>query len=205
MKFDDTILGLYDKSLFEKLDRVFKDKVVHAPVDEAIKEYYKKLNTVKKEIELPFISFWRVTTNLDIWSRYSESHLRRGRVLRHDKESGDQTRLQTLPVILNYNIDIWARERFVLDQMISELVFYLTEEPNLYIPVTDVDCPYIFTMRITGNEDNTDITEFDERQKLYRMTLLVEVPEARLFRERPENVPVGIDIDIRVKDKLDKS
>ena len=183
-------LSIYDDALGKKLKKLFPN-VVGASTDEAF-----SASEDKGKVKLPLISFYRISNPIDTQT-YNMPEAFRGRVLKRSEFDGDVG--MTLPVLITYQIDIWATSRRICDEIFTELVFYLIRNPNIQISVPKQSSPQDFAMVLQDTENSTELSEFDTIGRIYRSTLTYEV-SGKLFYNKSKPVPLVREFDINIKD-----
>ena len=186
-------LEQFDKALERKLKEVFEN-VLMAPPDDA----FARSNKAGK-VNLPLITAYRMSNNIE-WAYYNQHAAFRGQrtgiVFKDTPDTTPEERYevldryrvsQTLPVNINYQIDIWAQLRQYADDIFRELTFYLMHFPNLYVDIPSSDNPLVFSLNLTDVDTSTDY-EFDDTNTIHRYTLTYEIPHAQIFME-PTPVP----------------
>ena len=186
-------LEKFDLALERKLKEVFEN-VLMAPPDDAFARSNKE-----GKVKLPLITAYRMSNNIE-WAYYNQFATFRGQAtglrFKDDPNSSPEERYeildkyrlsQTIPVNINYQIDIWAQLRTIADDIFRELVFYLMHFPNLYVDIPSSDNPVVFSLQLTDVDNSTDY-EFDDTNTIHRYTLTYEVPHAQIFME-PKPVP----------------
>lgn len=141
------------------------------------------------KIILPMISVYRlgdfnIATDMlnDQATRLGYSRMTQGRA----EFSNQMVRVHSLPVTLQYQIDVWATRRDVCDGIAAELMIEFREHPHFTVNIPDLGDekhPIEFDFQIDDNvADNTSITDFGDSGRFYRLTLTGNVPSALITR-----------------------
>ena len=169
-----TNLSLYDESLRDRLLEVF-DNVVIAPPEKAFNR-----SAVKGKVQLPMISAYRMTNEIDL-DEYNNFETFYGVRGSFNKQRDTYALIQGLPITIMYQIDIWAQLRAYADGIFRELVYHLVRYPNLVIKVPGFDEAQVFALQYEDMDQPTDYSSFTDTDQLHRYTLNYKVPRARLF------------------------
>jgi len=122
-----------------------------------------------------------------------------------------------MPIRINYQIDIWTRNREENDNLVRELVFYLSTHQAMYVDIPyDLNEKHVFTFALDNSiDDNSDIISHKNSGEYFRQTLTAYVDDAYLWKTnkaksieldtgglklRAENIPVEEEIDIKPKE-----
>lgn len=192
---DKSMSGLSDFSKYgialqKILQEVFTGSVIYEPVDTAF-EYAQ--NQTKNNIKFPFISFYHEPSIEIDKSKMSFPSYHRGKLFEkavairddNNEPTGNENEkisksVQNLYITMRYIFDIWGTTRNTAEKVAEELLFWLYSNQELTIKYFGQDMT--FTFNISDNiVDNTDLTSYHEKGKLYRMSLSVSV-DAALFR-----------------------
>jgi len=176
-------LQLYDDAYFNLINLHFPNNVIVAPVDLALVERHRQIEKLDKQrlvvgTALPFVSIWRTENSPTDEEFYNEALFRTGEDV-PDTNDQDITKLRSLPISIKYNTELWANSKTEQDELYREITFLLRDKPRLVFNIAGLD--YFFFLKIIGYEETTDITEFMDNKKLYRTSLEVEIPQARIF------------------------
>ena len=147
-------IHLYDEALKNKLKEVFEN-VVDASEDKAL-QYSENGEAL---VNLPLISFWRLNNNLS--TDYAQFPL---------KNIGRRS-----------NKMIWSDRRSECDDLFTEMILFLLQEPNLVIHDPNLNQSYNFPLQITETVTNVDLTQFSEQGNLYRQVITISIPNATVF------------------------
>ena len=188
---------LYDKAIIEDLRSIFDDdRIFIEPAD-------KVFNTISRlnedDIKMPIISVARTGTSL----RDSQHSMRFTGGLSYISDDEQTTsRIQVIPIQINYLLDVWTKHREENDNIVRELLFYYMTHPTL-----EVDVPYGTNLKHTFNifydqniEDNSDIMGQLEHGEYFRTTLSLYTPDAYLWKMTTEKPHIFGGVDFYVKD-----
>ena len=156
----------YDRAMYDRLHSLY-DEVVFASPEEAMK-VNAKLHLGK--VVLPFIAVWRLpdfSINTDM---YNDSFTRAGFNFLKTKN------------LVNRNDT--SDRRDVCDGLTSELLMEFKQRPYLNVQVHDMGETSIqFNLDLDESiTDNTDISGFNESNRLYRLTITINLTEAVIYR-----------------------
>lgn len=120
-------LNLYDKAVRDKFRSVYPNTVLAEPdiFFEVLLKYQASLGKSNNEPELPAISIYRSSLSLDSTAgNYPGSIIGR----KTDYPIGDKSlvhNVRSIPIRLEYMVEVWSKTRSTLNDLISELVFWL--------------------------------------------------------------------------------
>lgn len=181
-------IGEYDKGMINKFKSVFPN-VIFSPGEDttlSTQASYEDDYVVK----LPLIAINRINQNVND-SMYVDAETRRGRVY-----GVQEDRLMSIPIILSYQIDIYSDKREEVDDIWRELVRFIKINPNIEIEIKRYNIKTEFPLMLIDSDTTTDVSSFDDKGRLYRITMNTEINQARLFFSKDYN-PVK-DIPVRI-------
>lgn len=188
---------LYDTAIIEDLRSVFDDdRIFICPTDNVFKTLG-RLN--EDDVKMPIISVLRTGVSL-----LDSQHTMRfqGGILKIGEDEESISRVQTIPIQINYLLDVWTKHREENDNIVRELIFYYMTHPTLEVKV-----PYGTNLKHTFNifydkniEDNSDIVGQSEHGEYFRQTLSVYTPDAYLWKSTDEKPVIFGGVDLYVKD-----
>jgi hypothetical protein len=200
-------LERYDIAMKEKLKNVFPNVVFSSlsqvPANSADVEV--KSQTADGDVEvktkasqkvaLPMIAFDRINNPLNFEFGANDPAIRRGRYVIVEEQN---LREQTVPININYQIDILSDKRVEVDGIWRELVMYLYTRPNLAVKFLFDEEEYVeeFPIKMMETDNTTDIEDFNDKGRLYRQTLNIEIPQAKLIFDRTVSIVEEIPIHI---------
>lgn len=196
---------MYDKALENKLKNLYP-RVIYAPVDLFYSRYLETNNNEQdSQTKLPALSLWRISHEFDVYSARSRMNtpsvqMRRGV---HGLSDGDLRQIFTMRISLQYQLDIWAGSDIERDDLFTELMYALTLYPNISINYQGRN--YAFSLMLEPADDITDIAQYESQGTLYRISIPIRLPEARLFFYKDVKELRHINIDFSVEgDPLSK-
>ena len=169
------MLYLYDHAFEQKLKKVFP-RVVYAPIDKFYDRYLLGANNTDS-IDLPAISLWRVGHEFNPYN--ARSHMNTPSIQRRKIPDTELQQIYSMQIPLDYQLDIWAKSDIDRDDLFTELMYFLTLYPNISIEYEGQHLA--FPLHIEPADDITDISEFESTGDLYRISVPIRVPDARLF------------------------
>jgi hypothetical protein len=140
---------------------------------------------------------------------YNDSYVRRGPVRSTMGKNpsleypNKKVAMQGVPVSLQYQLDVYAMKRDVCDGLAAELVLEMCQNPWVNVFQKDMGEDFVqgFNIDVDDNiSDNTSISEFDETNRFYRLTLTLNMPSAVIYKisdiQQPiEKIEVAFDIE----------
>ena len=132
-------------------------------------------------LSLPKISIFRLSNVLS-YDKSTDSRVRLGyQAFSEDKNF--VSNIHSVPVIITYQIDIYSDKRIEVDELFKELSFYLYMNDSLHVEFNLSDDTVLeedYTIKVIDNQSQTDFSSFEDKGRLYRETLNVEIPNADL-------------------------
>lgn len=177
------MLYLYDLAFKEHLKKVYD----HVYLAERTKLFVKIRNedgsSGKKDkddnIKLPLIGLWRTEVMLDTDSRnFSELHKGEIKVL-SATPTDPYKKIKAYKLPLTYQLDLIAGSLKDLDNLLTDTMFYLLENPSINILKDSLG--FTFNVQLKDLSIATDYASFDSQGDIYNYTLTVGVEEARLL------------------------
>ena len=175
----------YDKALYDLVHSLYRYCYYGSP-DEIL-----EINALKNngKVVLPFIGVYRLPDFSINSEMTNDSFLRRGYRMATSDDSqiefkNQKVAMHGLPVTLEYQLDVYAMKRDVCDGLTAELLMFLRENPWINVQIMDMG-EVIVQFNLETDEsvsDNTDITGFDEGNRLYRLSITARYPEAVIYR-----------------------
>lgn len=189
----------YDRSIVEDLRYITKDSKKTINIIPP-SEYFNLVATLRSDdIKLPLISLVRPSWSL-IGSKKPQAMIFDGVIVKDDKENDIVRSIQAIPIIINYQLDIWTDNRLENDMIMRELIWNYTLNPTLEICIPYKDIDYKHTFNIFFNdeiEDNSDIQEHKNLGRLFRQTITFYTDDAYLWKVKDRrhtkfHVDIGI-------------
>lgn len=169
------MLYQYDKALVSKFEKVMPGRVVYASVDKFYERYL--LGNDNQTIVLPALSIWRSSMVLDKSSL--PSHMRIGNVRYPVPNTLNAEQLYSAKIELSYQMDIWTANDIDRDDMLKEMLYFLTLYP--YIAIDYKDHKFTFPIILGDITDASDISSFENTGDIYRLTIPLQIPDARVL------------------------
>ena len=193
-------LKIYDKGMLNKFRSVF-DNCIIAESDGAFSTAEEQLG----EVKLPLISIYRDDFNIHP-ARFNLSQRRRGSsIVSKAEDNSEYKTIQDIPMELSYQIDIWTRRKEDIDKLVPEVIFWLVENPNIEVNIDGIDHPIEFSLTLEEDiMDNTDLMSFEDKGRIFRMTIPVRIHEARLIGFKNIKTVLTQDIQYEVLDKSEE-
>ena len=189
--------GQYHEALKAFIKKAFTNgDVILEPVDTAFDYAIKQ---TKGDLKFPFISFYPApTTNIEIMNNNFASYKEGMTLYKETPVYGDDGALKgytkklsknvkNLYINIEYQLDVWALDRKTAEEVMQELLFLLYDNQQLTIKYQTQTLNFTFHIGDTI-QDNTDLTQYEQRNKLYRYTLNIGLQAALLRSENYFNV-----------------
>lgn len=178
---------LYDNAIVKRIRDVLGNEKIHIITPEKV---FTKSNVTKDEPIFPGVSIYRPSYNLSTLGKTMSGY----RVGRQEYSDTLNQIISTraLPIVINYQIDVFTRYREQNDELTKELLWFFTLYPrhNLTLTYDGYEKTIEFNVFL-GDEitDNSDINEFENRGQYYRSTFNLTVDSAQLFLLSPSATP----------------
>lgn len=176
----------YDSAVYKKLKNLYPEVFYIDTYENALQVNAK---AHEGKIVMPFISLYRLGDYSIAMEAYNDVAVRNGyRRMVQGKAEFENKRIamHTLPVTLQYQIDVWATRRDVVDGITAELLMEFKEFPHFKAKLQDMGLDQQYTefdfLIDESVVDNSGITEFEDTGRFYRFTLTGTVPMAAIFR-----------------------
>lgn len=187
----------YDTAIIEDMRSLFDDeRITICPQDNLFKTIA-RLN--EDDIKMPLVSVVRTGWSL----RDSQHPMRfRGGILNITKDEQYISRLQTIPIRINYLFDVWTQHREENDNIVRELIFWYMTHPTLEVKIPyGADMKHTFNIYFDSNiEDNSDIVDQANHGEYFRQTLSVYTDDAYLWKSTTDKPIIFGGADLYVKD-----
>ena len=181
-------LLFYDKAIFKKIHSLYDECYFAAP-EEAFKANAK---AHEGKVMLPFIGIWRMPDFTINREMYNDSYVRRGPKANALRKVGPvgvefpdtKVDMHGLPVTLTYQIDVYATKREVCDGLAAEIVIEMFEHPELKVKIESLG-EFFMQFQIDVEDsisDNTSISDFEESNRFYRLSITILLNEAVIYR-----------------------
>lgn len=190
------MLYKYDHVLLEKFKKVF-NPVIYAPTDKFYERYL--LGNNNDKVELPALSLWRTSFEIIPYNMRTQLRIPNDRRLLQNKELARE--VSSVQVRLNYQLDIWAGTDTDRDDLLSELLYFLTLYPDVRIEYKGFI--YEFPVLLQQSPDDvTDIANFESTGDMYRISIPLEIPDARLLYYQDKKTVRFLKYSLFVDDEL---
>lgn len=184
----------YDKAIIDRIQKVIDDKNIHIIPPEKM---FTKSKDENDNPDLPAISLFRPSFSLSTLHKTITGY-RVGYAERDELQNKIFT-TKSLPITIQYQLDVWTKTREQNDELVRELLWFFTLYPQHRIEIAYQDYSRYVTFNcFLGDEitDNSEIGEFENRGQYYRQTFNLTVDEAQLFLVVP--VPY-VSFDVKVQ------
>lgn len=188
------MLYLYDKALVDKFAKVMPGKVVYASVDKFYERYL--LGNDNKGLVLPALSIWRSSLVLDKGT--VPTQLRVGNVRYPNQETFIAEQLYSAKIELTYQLDAWTANDIDRDDLLKEILYFLTLYP--YIAIEYRGHKFTYPILLGDITDSTDIASFENTGDIYRLTIPLQIPDARILYYDDVKLLKFIDLKYLVED-----
>jgi len=191
-------VNLYDDAIVTKLRTLLNnDKIFITPPDNVFRIIDKTADDV---INLPMISLTRTGFSIRL-DKVQHSMMFEGSITDMDADTHKSKRVQTIPIRINYLMDVWTRTRHENDVIVRDLVLYFMTHPTMNIEIPyNLNKTFNFNMFLDADiEDNSDIVAHKDRGIYYRQTISMYTDDAYLFKSSTRN-PTYLDIEYEIED-----
>ncbi len=174
----DNGITLYDSALLEKFKRVFPNTFIAS--SEMLFNIMGENSNMP--IKLPAINIFNMGYEV-AQQVYNYPEMKTGRPISFlDSNRASITKLQSLPIRMDYQIDVTDNNRTRINGIVKELLFWLYREPILTIKDPYTENNFDFNLLIEGGiQDTSDLMSFADRGRIYRNTFNLNIANARLF------------------------
>lgn len=175
---------LYEKSLVERLRSVLDDDRVHIIDPDNSIRFLAEVSNDKTHFPAVVIS--RGPTTLSDYR--SQSQILKGQSAKIN-DDGSVKKLKLIEVRFQWQVDVFAVDRYTCDEILRELVFFYITYPRyeVKVPYGLDDLPQNFDIIVGQDlEDNSDLMEFSNRGEYFRETLTIYTENAHLYSSRDQ-------------------
>ena len=196
-------IRFYDEALVDKIQKWVKDpKIQILKPDEFSRLIQIKADQNKdKPLTLPLIALSR-ESQLEIKNVSKKALTFDGMMFEANVEKTMQ--LNAIPILINYQLDIYTRYFEEADEYLREFLFNLINHPKLTIkiPYNGVNLEHNAYVNILSTvEDNSDIPQRLFSDQFTRFTIKLVIDEAYLFSVPVvKNIKMSDTIDVIVKE-----
>ena len=189
----------YDDAIINEFRKVFNSNVIHIlPVENAVRF----LAQLKKDnVEFPLVSTTRLGFSV-IGSNVNNNAKMIGSFAK--REDNNNIYAQSIPIRIEYQLDIFTVDRESCDDIARELIFFFYQHPSLKAHFEyGLDFDHKFNLFINDDiVDNSDTVEHINNGVMFRNTFTFYTDDARLFRSKKQ-MQGEIKRDVELMDKED--
>lgn len=203
---------MYDKAIIQELrGLIHNDTVYIVPFEES----FNLISRLKDDsVKLPLIHLTRVGWSI-VTDREIHPQIFTGVTTSVNKTTNRVLRGQTLPVRIDYQLDVITRNRIDNDLLMRELIFYFKTHSSLEVKIPyGLDLYHKFNVFLSADiDDNSDIVDFSQQGQYFRQTIGMYTDDAYLWKSTNEpinivdpddiSLNVGIEIDIKPSEDND--
>lgn len=193
--------GAYDKAITDEFRRLFSDaRITILPVEDAIR-FVSQLS--RDDVVFPLISTTRLGITI-LTSEINQAQKTKGHLVRRN-EDNTTTFAQSIPIRIEYQMDILTLDRNECDQITREIIFWFVQHPTLTAHFEyGLDIDQNFNLFLNEDVvDNSDTIEHVNKGVKFRNTLTFYTDDARLARSR-KTQQGEIVANVRPMPKIDK-
>ena len=194
-------VSLYDEALYNKIQGWVKDKRMRIlKPDETLRQIQiGNSDDLDQPLTLPFISIAR-EPNIAVNYLGKKPMSFDGLLIQATKERSMP--INAIPIVINYQIDIYTKEFKTADEFVRNMMFNLVNHPKLTIEIPYNNLKYKHDCNVRVNsplQDNSDIPQRLFSGQFTRWTISVTIDDAYLFSVPVENNVYIEDIDVEAK------
>ena len=174
--------GCYDDAIIENFREVFNDDRIYIlPVEDAFR-FVSQLN--RDDVKFPLISTTRLGVTI-LSSEVNQAQKMTGHLVRRDGFNNNLF-AQSIPIRIEYQLDIFTVDRRTCDEITRELIFYFYQHPTLVAHFDyGLDIKHNFNLFLNDDVvDNSDTLEHVNKGVKFRNTLTFYTDDARLVRSK---------------------
>lgn len=170
-------LKSFDEAILSKVKEVFPN------VSMAYEDKYEDMGDEKKDLLFPLINIWRMSNIIQDGMYNTHKMMRQG--FKYPEKDGKFLDIRSLPVTVNYQVDIMSDLRVQVDDIFKELAMFFIIQNSLHVsfdmgPNVEPICRE-FTIKILDNQTLTEYSSFGDRGRIYREVINLEIPNAELL------------------------
>lgn len=192
---------IYDKAITNIFNTITGDNIMIQPPETAIR------NTAQlngDRMQFPLVSINRTGFSIRREEVNFNALHSGGTVRVKDNNKVDMARI--LPIRIEYQVDVFAVDRQILDEIVRELLFYFSLYPRhqVHIPY-GINTDHTFNILLNDDVvDNSDTVNHVNNGVLFRYTFTMYCPDAYLWAGK-EVVAPTLDISLNIKNLRDNS
>lgn len=183
-KFDqalkEKLLSVYPNVIFSSLSEAIKHSADNEIKSQTAEGENRDKKKSEKIVSLPLIAFDRINNPFAFERAANDPSIRRGRRrIREEELVGEKA----FPVDIHYQIDIVSDKRREVDGIWRELVMFLHNHNglNVHYDYGEEGFDEQYVIHLMDTDNTTDVTEFQNVGRIYRQTIDVEIPDARML------------------------
>jgi hypothetical protein len=186
---------LYDDAVAGYFRNILGDTVMIQPPENAIR------NTAQLEgdrMKFPLVSLNR--TGYSIRSEeWNFNAVHQGAPVRI-KDNNNLTMARTIPIRIEYQVDVFTVDKQLNDELTRQLVFYITAHPTNTVDVPyDIDIQHKYNIFLNPDiVDNSDTVNHVNNGVLFRTTFTMYCPDAYLWANKNVISP-SLDVNLNIK------
>lgn len=185
----------YDDAIVEQFRELFRDSTISIiPPENAIRHI---AQLRQDNVKFPMISIMRsgysiVSSNVNHTAKMTGSFTTRD-------GNNNNVFAQTIPIRIEYQLDVFTVDRWSCDEIIRELIFYFYQSPTLVAHFDyGLNIDHNFNIFLEDDVvDNSDTVEHVNTGVMFRNTLTFYTDDARLFHSSKQiqgEVVASVDI-----------
>lgn len=174
----------YDDAIIANFRNIFNDGTISIlPVENAIR-FSAQLR--KDDVDFPMISTTRLGYSI-VSSNVNQSAKTIGSFVVRDGKNNNVF-AQSIPIRIEYQLDIFTVDRWTCDEITRELIFYFYQHPTLVAHFDyGLDIDHNFNLFLNDDiVDNSDTVDHADKGVMFRNTLTFYTDDARLFRSKKQ-------------------
>ena len=174
----------YDDAIIANFREIFNDGTISIlPVENAIR-FSAQLR--KDNVDFPMISTTRLGYSI-VSSNINQSAKTIGSFVIRDGKNNN-VYAQSIPIRIEYQLDIFTVDRWSCDEITRELIFYFYQHPTLVAHFDyGLDIDHNFNLFLNDDiVDNSDTVDHADKGVMFRNTLTFYTDDARLFRSKKQ-------------------
>ena len=179
---------LYEESIVDELRKITGDDRIHIISPDQSISFFAQLKDDK--VKYPAVVMSRSSIRLGEYK--NQVQRLKGQTAKIDDDNYI-VKAQLVDMRIEWNIDIYAVDRYSCDEIFRELVFYIITHPRFSVKVPyNLDIDQNFDLFVMDDVvDNTDLNEFKNRGEYFRMTFTIYTENAHLFSSHKQYQVVG--------------